>query len=386
MRSRRPHGLGTLAEHPHGVVETTLVGERTGVDDAALRHELGTRRDGRELLPGLLDLAPAALGAVAVHEHRMLLDRIGQLHERLELLARRRGSFRAGTARRRRALVRWVPAGSDHVAAAECAARRVAVVRERVGGVHDPLDCGVGVTPRDPRHLVLHVAGSRPPAPPDGRRRRTGLRGVGTRRSPTTRTRGRPPARGARSAGSPRSLGASPPAPRRLSPDGRRPARPDRRPATAGPVAASRPGRSPRRSALPAAAAGAGPPRDARPPGTDRSPARRAPAQHVVAPRARPAGSAGLSRASTPVRGWTASSGAVAASPRVVSHHTLSVAGTRKRPRGSMTCARRGRLRKSGGDLLSQGASPQVPSALAGFTSVFGMGTGVSPPQLPPET
>src|SRR5205807_8308658 len=28
---------------------------------------------------------------------------------------------------------------------------------------------------------------------------------------------------------------------------------------------------------------------------------------------------------------------------------------------------------KSGGDLLSQGASPQVPSALAGLTSVFGI-------------
>ena len=41
---------------------------------------------------------------------------------------------------------------------------------------------------------------------------------------------------------------------------------------------------------------------------------------------------------------------------------------------------------KSGGDLLSQGAAPQVPSARAVFTSVFGMGTGVSPPQLPPET
>ena len=45
-----------------------------------------------------------------------------------------------------------------------------------------------------------------------------------------------------------------------------------------------------------------------------------------------------------------------------------------------------GDLTKSGGDLLSQGVSPQVPSALAVFTAVFGMGTGVSPPQLPPET
>ena len=42
--------------------------------------------------------------------------------------------------------------------------------------------------------------------------------------------------------------------------------------------------------------------------------------------------------------------------------------------------------RNPGGDLLSQGATPQVPSARAVFTSVFGMGTGVSPPQLPPET
>src|SRR5690606_20289521 len=36
--------------------------------------------------------------------------------------------------------------------------------------------------------------------------------------------------------------------------------------------------------------------------------------------------------------------------------------------------------RNSGGDLLSQGVFPQVPSALAGLTTVFGMGTGVTPP------
>jgi hypothetical protein len=35
---------------------------------------------------------------------------------------------------------------------------------------------------------------------------------------------------------------------------------------------------------------------------------------------------------------------------------------------------------KSGGVLLSQGVSSQVPSALVGLTSVFGMGTGVTPP------
>jgi hypothetical protein len=42
-------------------------------------------------------------------------------------------------------------------------------------------------------------------------------------------------------------------------------------------------------------------------------------------------------------------------------------------------------MRKSGDDLLSQGVYPQVPSALAVFTAVFGMGTGVSPPLWPPE-
>ena len=43
---------------------------------------------------------------------------------------------------------------------------------------------------------------------------------------------------------------------------------------------------------------------------------------------------------------------------------------------------KQGPLQKdSGGDLLSQGVFPQVPSALAGLTSVFGMETGVS---LPP--
>ena len=41
--------------------------------------------------------------------------------------------------------------------------------------------------------------------------------------------------------------------------------------------------------------------------------------------------------------------------------------------------------KESGGDLLSQGDAPQVPSALAGLTSVFGMGTGVTPPLRPPE-
>ena len=41
---------------------------------------------------------------------------------------------------------------------------------------------------------------------------------------------------------------------------------------------------------------------------------------------------------------------------------------------------------KSGGVLLSQGVYPQVPSALAGLTSVFGMGTGVTLSLWPPKS
>lgn len=43
-------------------------------------------------------------------------------------------------------------------------------------------------------------------------------------------------------------------------------------------------------------------------------------------------------------------------------------------------------VRNFGGVLLSRGAYPQVPSALAGLTSVFGMETGVTPPPWPPKT
>ena len=60
-------------------------------------------------------------------------------------------------------------------------------------------------------------------------------------------------------------------------------------------------------------------------------------------------------------------------------------------PRAQMEKGPRSRegpsLSKYPGDvLLSQGVSPQVPSALAGLTAVFGMGTGVAPPPWSPET
>src|SRR5205807_7936983 len=41
--------------------------------------------------------------------------------------------------------------------------------------------------------------------------------------------------------------------------------------------------------------------------------------------------------------------------------------------------------RKTGGVLLSQALASQVPSALRGLTSLFGMGRGVSPSLRPPE-
>ncbi len=61
----------------------------------------------------------------------------------------------------------------------------------------------------------------------------------------------------------------------------------------------------------------------------------------------------------------------------------------RQRPkttRAPRTGPWRSRANKSGSVLLSQGISPQVPSALRGLTSVFGMGTGVTLSLWPPET
>jgi hypothetical protein len=43
-------------------------------------------------------------------------------------------------------------------------------------------------------------------------------------------------------------------------------------------------------------------------------------------------------------------------------------------------------LKYPGNDLLSQGVTTQVPSALESLTAVFGMGTGVSSPLSSPES
>ena len=45
-----------------------------------------------------------------------------------------------------------------------------------------------------------------------------------------------------------------------------------------------------------------------------------------------------------------------------------------------------GGIINAGSDLLSHTVSHAVPSAVSGLTSVFGMGTGVTPPLWPPET
>ena len=59
---------------------------------------------------------------------------------------------------------------------------------------------------------------------------------------------------------------------------------------------------------------------------------------------------------------------------------SASLLETRPRTRRTPAANTTG-VQGSGSDLLSQGNCPQVPSALAGLTSVFGMGTGVA---LPP--
>ena len=64
--------------------------QRPGEHDPALGDERARRRRRGELLPQLLDPPVLAQRAGAVHQHRVLLDRVRQLDERLELLGRRR--------------------------------------------------------------------------------------------------------------------------------------------------------------------------------------------------------------------------------------------------------------------------------------------------------
>ena len=72
--------------------------------------------------------------------------------------------------------------------------------------------------------------------------------------------------------------------------------------------------------------------------------------------------------------------------PRIVRGCDRGAPEQQSAPAAAIDVRDGGVLRKSRRRPTLPGGSPQVPSALAVFTSVFGMGTGVSPPQLPPET
>lgn len=69
--------------------------------------------------------------------------------------------------------------------------------------------------------------------------------------------------------------------------------------------------------------------------------------------------------------------GSPGSSVRGVAAYRFTCAGNEERPPTGVDG--RSSSENSGGDLLSQGVSPQVPSALAVLTAVFGMGTGVAP-------
>ncbi len=74
--------LGAAREQIDRVGEPTGIGQRAGEDDAPFGHEGRRRRRLAQLFPQLFDVAQLALGAPAVHEHRMLLGRAAQLRER----------------------------------------------------------------------------------------------------------------------------------------------------------------------------------------------------------------------------------------------------------------------------------------------------------------
>src|SRR5207247_10817404 len=70
--------------------------------------------------------------------------------------------------------------------------------------------------------------------------------------------------------------------------------------------------------------------------------------------------------------------GAIGHAPRSRSSMSASMAGKEKRP---LALARSKSFSKNPGpDLFSQGPTSRVSSALVGLTTVFGMGTGVTPP------
>ena len=217
----RLHALGPLAQQGERLGEPALVGERAGVDDAALGDELGRRRHRGQLQPQLLDLAPPALGPVAVHEHRVLVDRVAQVGVGLELLGRGgvvadpvlREAGELADARRVGQLLAQRPEDPQRLA--------LAVVGEGVGRGHERAEGAVGVAAGHLRHLLLHVGGAALAAAArrrGGRRRAPGARAASRRGRCACRRSAAPSARPYRPSGAARRNAwrrASPWSPRR---------------------------------------------------------------------------------------------------------------------------------------------------------------------------
>ncbi len=168
MLGRLLDALGALAQERERLGQATLVGQRTGVDDAPFGHELGRRRHRRQLLPQVFDLSPPALGPVAVHEHGVLVDGVAQVGVGLELLGRSgvvpdAVLAEAGELADARRVGELLAQGTQ-----DAQRLALAVVGEGVGGGHEGAQGAVGVATREPAQLLLHVGGP-PLAPAPGR-------------------------------------------------------------------------------------------------------------------------------------------------------------------------------------------------------------------------
>ena len=182
MRPRPLHVTGLAVEHLDGLVEATVVRERAGHHDATLDHEVRRRRRRREVRPQLVHLPPPSLGAVAVHQDRVLVDGVGELDVRLELLRRRpvvaeavlREPAELAHARRIRQRVAYRAQEREGLA--------VAVVTERVGRGHEPLEQERAPPSTQSQDLRLDVTGRPSAAPRCASRRLRGASCAGSRR------------------------------------------------------------------------------------------------------------------------------------------------------------------------------------------------------------
>ncbi len=154
----RLHRVGLAGEQRDAVLEPAAVGERPGRDDPPLRHELGIGRRRGELLPELVDPSPALLGPHRVHQHRVLLHRVGQLDEGLEL--GRRGAVVAEPVLREAGQLADAGRVGKRVAHGSEDPDRllVAVVRVRIGGFHEPVEEVLPAPTAEAQDLGLDVA------------------------------------------------------------------------------------------------------------------------------------------------------------------------------------------------------------------------------------